>query len=424
MTKKYLSLFIIILLFGNPVSSQPMEYDPDLWLPDTVFVALGNTIELYNNNVAFIRLNDGSLSFTWTHEKGYSDSEKFYWTANQPGNVKLKITCFHLGERVDSASTILKVVNKTDIVSKNLLSLGNSLTAGGYQYQIPQILTDLNFVVNAIGTQGTTYKHEGYPGWFFQTFLGTSSPFYILNTINFKEYIENNNLQNPDIIRISLGINDCFGTTPIDNITENATKLIDTISRDYPNSLIIIALPTLCESTGSGWIASYGDLSNFEPYILRVRELWKRLYNKYSFGKYKTNIQVSCDGLAIDRENGYPSDNGIHPNATGHSQLIRGFSNTLNYYANKFFTDINDTVFNDNPFKIFPNPLSDNFEISFTNAYPEKINIFNGSGQLVLTQEVTDDRVIINTNNLAPGFYICNMKIGNRYYSQKILKLR
>jgi len=78
----------------------------------------------------------------------------------------------------------------------------------------------------------------------------------------------------------------------MDNIIRDASKLIDTINHDYPNSLIIIALPTLCENTGSGWIASYGSLTNFEPYILRIRELWKRLYRNYSYGKYKTNIQI------------------------------------------------------------------------------------------------------------------------------------
>lgn len=335
MNKNYLSVFLFLLLFGSPVFSQSMDYDPDLWLPDTIYMALGNTIELYNDDIAFIRLNDMSLHFTWTHEKGMSDNKKFYWTANQTGNVKLKIKCFHINEPVDSATTILKVVKKINTDIKNLITIGNSLTALGYVYQFQQVLLDMDFEVNPVGTQGSPYKHEGHSGWMFSTYLGSGSPFFIQNEISIKKYVEDNDLQSPDIIRISLGINDCFGDSPMDDIVRNASILIDDIFNDYPNSLIIIALPPLSEGTGAGWIRDYGDLSNFEPYLLRMRELWKRLYAKYGYGKYDKNIQLSFDGLFIDRINGYPIDNGVHPNQTGYSQLIRSFSNTLNYLISK-----------------------------------------------------------------------------------------
>lgn len=330
--KKFFFAYTLLLIFGSPVLSKSIDYDPDLWLPDTVHLALGNTIELYNDNIAFIRLNDTLISFKWEHEKGMSDNKKFYWTADQIGIVKLTIKCFYINELIDSAKTVLKVVDKKNAGIKNLLAIGNSLTGGGFNYQFQQISDDLSCKLNPIGTQGTKYKHEGHGGWAFSTFLSDKSPFFIQNTINFKKYIQDNNLPNPDIIRISLGINDCFGKTNMDNIMSAASRLIDTINHDYPNSLIIIALPTLCENTGEGWIANYHNLENLEPYQLRIRELWKRLSAKYSYGRYKPDIQISYDGLVIDRENGYPKNNGVHPNETGYRQLVRGFSNTLNYY--------------------------------------------------------------------------------------------
>jgi hypothetical protein len=423
MTKKYLSFFLFLVFIRNSVFPQAMQYDPDLWLPDTIFMALGNTIELYNNNVAFIRLNDNTLSFTWSFTKGASDSKKYYWTTNQTGNFRVRVTCKYNGVPVDSASTVIKVINKTVLEDKNLVTIGNSLTEGGYIYQIPQILNDLDFNVNPIGTQGTTYKHEGYPGWRFRTFLTDLSPFYFDNRINFKKYIETNGLPNPDIIRISLGINDSFGTVPIDTIFKNATRLIDTIYNDYYSSLVVIALPTSCEGTGTGWIATYGDLTNYEPYQLRLRSLWKKLYNTYSYGRYYPNIQVSFDGLFIDRINGYPLDHGLHPNALGHTQLIRGFSNSLNYYVKSAFTGINDDEADKNPFKLFPNPVNENVEIVFENELPEKVILYNLTGQLVLSQEVNDQRVLLNTSHLAPGIYICTMKLGSRTYSRIISKL-
>ena len=422
-TKKYLSFLLFLPFIWKSTFSQAMQYDPDLWLPDTIFMALGNTIELYNNNVAFVRHNDNTLSFVWSFTKGASDSEKYYWTTDQTGNFGVRVICKYNGLPVDTASTVVKVVDKIVLEDKNLLSVGNSLTEGGYKYQIPQILNDLDFNINPIGTRGTTYKHEGYLGWRFRTFLTDLSPFYFDNRINFKKYLETNNLPNPDIIRISLGINDSFGTVPIDTIFKHASRLIDTLRNGYYNSLIIIALPTSCEGTGTGWTASYGDLTNYEPYQLRLRSLWKKLYNAYSYGKYYPNIQVSFDGLFIDRVNGYPSDNGLHPNALGHSQLIRGFSNSLNYYVKRAFTGINDHEADENPFKLFPNPVHENVEIVFDNELPEKVFLYNLTGQLVLSQEVNDQRVQVNTSHLASGLYICTIKLGSRNYSRIISKL-
>ncbi len=422
MIRRYLSSLLFLLSF-NTASPQAMQYDPDLWLPDTIFLALGNTIELYNDNAAFVRLNDNTLTFAWSYTKGSSDSKKYYWTADQIGNVKIKLICFFNSTAVDSVKSIIKVVNKSEIEAKNLLTIGNSLTALGYDYQIPKILSDINFEINTIGTEGTIYKHEAHPGWTFQSFLSSISPFYIQNKIDFKSYIGENDLPDPEIIRISLGINDCYGSTLMNNIVQNAYDLINEVSSDYPNSLIIVALPTICESTGSGWLASYGDMSNFEPYILRIRELWKRLYNIYSYGKYKSHIQLSYDGLVIDRKNGYPTDNAVHPNYLGYTQLIRGFSNTLNYYVKRTLTSVNDHEADQNLFKIFPNPAHENVEIVFENELPERVFLYNLTGQLVLSQQVNDQNVVVNTSHLAPGIYICTINLGRRTYSRIISKL-
>ena len=423
MIKKYLSAFIFLVLFGTPGFTQPMSYDPDLWLPDTIHMALGNTIELYNDDVAFIRLNDTTLHFSWTYAKGSSDLRKYYWTTNQLGNVKVTIKCTYKHQIVDSASTIVKVVSKVNPGSKNLLAIGNSLTTGGFNTMFPQITTDVNFPITPFGKIGTTYKHEGHSGWMFRTFVQSTSPFYIGGKIDFKKYIEDNLFPNPNIVKVSLGINECYGSYSMDEIMGYAKQLIDTIKRDYPNTLILVALPTLCEATGAGWSDDYGNLNNFEPYQIRIRQLWKRLYTRYSYGKYSPNIQMTWDGLFIDRTNGYPINNGVHPNTLGYTQLIRGFSNTLNYYITK---TINTNIEIERPteaYKIYPNPVSDYFTISFLNEYPESISLYNELGQLVLSQKVNDDRVTININNLENGLYVCNMKIGGKLYSQKILKI-
>ncbi len=145
---------------------------------------------------------------------GNADSGKWYWTSDKLGIFNLKIKCYLDGGLVDEESTILKVVEKVSGEDYILLTVGNSLTSGGFGYQYQQISTDLDFTLNTTGTRGTTVKHEGHSGWQFKTFLGTESPFHFDGTIDPAQYITSNELEIPDIVRISLGINQqSVGTT-------------------------------------------------------------------------------------------------------------------------------------------------------------------------------------------------------------------
>ena len=336
--KNFVVTALLFVIFINPLFPQINYRDIDAWLPDTIHLALGNTIELYNDNIAFLKLSDTLTKFSWDHAEGTSDDKKFQWTADHTGNINLKIKICNEGVS-DSAMTILKVAEKTGAGTLNLLAIGNSLTNRGFEDQFIQISSDLSCSLNPVGTLGTTYKHEGHGGWRFDSFLRESSPFFFTDTVSISKYIMKNNFPDPDVIKISLGINDCYGNLAMDTILTNAYMLIDTVYHDCPNSLIIIALPSSCEKTGSGWLASYGKMDNFERYQLRIRELWKNIHNKYAYGKYKPNIHVSYDGLCIDRTNGFPEDNGVHPNKQGYMQLARGFSNTLNYYLKNYDRD-------------------------------------------------------------------------------------
>ncbi len=122
-------------------------------------------------------------------------------------------------------------------------------------------------------------------------------------------------------------------------ITSNVDLLISAFLESFPEALVLIAMPTLCENSGTGWLASYGTLDNYERYQLRIREFWEYLLSTYGSGSGPERVHVSYDGLSIDRDVGYPKDgsgnhtNGVHPNPFGYHQLSRGFSNVLNYYA-------------------------------------------------------------------------------------------
>ena len=340
-------LFLVLYLVHLCAFTQS---EPNPILPDTLFLALGNSLELYNDDVAFVQPGSTRNTFDWEYDVGNADSGKWYWTSDKPGVFNLKIKCYLDGGLVDEESTILKVSEKISGEDFLLLTIGNSLTTSGFGFQYQQISTDLDFKLNTTGTQGTLVKHEGHSGWEFKTFLGSESPFYFDGTLDPAQYISSNGLETPDIVRISLGINDCFLSESMDYITQNADILINAFLDAFPEALVFIAMPTLCENSGTGWLVSYGTLDNYEPYQLRIREYWEYVLGAYGSGTKSSRVYVSYDGLCIDRNYGYPLDgdgvhtNGVHPNSSGNRQLSRGFSNVLNYYANEISNPVDTTL--------------------------------------------------------------------------------
>jgi len=362
------------------------QNEPNPILPDTLFLALGNSLELYNDDVAFVQLGNTRYTFNWEYEVGNTDSGKWYWTSDQLGVFNLKFKCYLDGNLVDEESSIIKVEEKVEGKDYILLAVGNSLTAGGFGYQYQQISTDLDVTLNTTGTKGTTVKHEGHSGWKFKSFLGIESPFYFDGSIDPARYISSNGLLTPDIVRISLGINDCFLSESMDNITQNADILINSFLDAFPAALVFIAMPTLCENSGTGWLANYGSLDNYERYQLRIREYWEYVLQAYGSNKGTGRVHVSYDGLCIDRDLGYPKDgngdhtNGVHPNSSGYYQLSRGFSNVLNSFADEISwpgdteaptvpSGLEITGSSESSLSILWNPSSDNLKVAGYNIY-------------------------------------------------------
>lgn len=331
---------MLLLLLLTPLNfiAYP-QYEPNPILPDTLFVALGNRVEIYNDNVAFVRLDNSNYTFDWEYEAGNSDSIKWYWTSDRLGSFNLKFKCYFEGTLVDEETTIVEVLPRVSGKTYNLLTIGNSITAGGFSYQYDEITSnDIDVNLVPYGTRGEEIKHEGHPGWLFETFLGPESPFYYYGQIDINRYLNDNGFPVPDIVKISLGGNDCYWLYELSSITQSADSLITEVREDFPDALILIAMPTLCENSGDGWINNYTSLFKYEIYQLKMRELWEYLLATYSGPSGSQYVQVTYDGLCIDRDEGYPKDSegihidGLHPNELGYRQLSRGISNVLNRY--------------------------------------------------------------------------------------------
>ena len=346
-------LFAILLLFPSILNGQTFKQtkygttpeniinysDVDLWLPDTIYITNGTTITLYNDNVAYINVQKkGRLHYDWTCAIGYQTDSCYVLTSVVDGNYTIK--CYAktpLNTIVDSCSSVIKIEPKIAIGNKNILAIGNSLTAQGWIYMNPVIDDTLNITLTSLGTKGSNpNKHEGIAGYTYALFLSSSSPFWIGGSFHIDTYITTllSGVQ-PDIIRISLGINECAGLIPVATTINNTTTFIDYIL-SQTTAKIIIEMPTTCENTSAGWLANYGSTTNYEPYILLIRELNKQIWNKFKFGQYNARVDVGYGTLTIDRDNGYPKtlgvhNNGVHPNQTGYQELIKGTLNTINH---------------------------------------------------------------------------------------------
>jgi len=322
-----------------PIKTYRPSYNIDGFLPDTIPVAIGSNTTLYNDNIFYSELKDSALySYSWTCAKGSANNKGWSYTGDIAGNYALIVECKSKGRVVDRASTIIAVTAKQTF-QDTILSIGNSLTHLGYNYQLEAVFTELSDTLITIGTQTTGgYNHEGYASYTWRVFYNnTFSPFVYETKLNFTAYLTDHSYNEPQIVRIFLGINDCYGSRAMDDIIADTKIIVDSIIIDMPNALIVVALPTSCENTGVAWLAGHGTLTAYERYRLRIRDFRRRIYNKYGNRLYNANVVTDYSGIAFDRYNGYPQIDGVvqdatHPSEIGYNQIGKSLYNTLNYY--------------------------------------------------------------------------------------------
>ncbi len=314
-------------------------FDSDLWLPDTLYVAEGNNVKLYNDNVAYIPANKKTrVTFDWTCSVG-NETSIYYEIDGGVAVGTYAITCRaqnEIGNYTDIVTSVIKVEAKAALGAKVILAIGNSLTSGGWARMKPVIDDSLNVTLTSVGNQGTAPNlHAGDGGATFLRFIGATSLLATAGVLDVPTYVADSIASPPDIIRVSLGINDCFGVTAIATIMTNAQTLIDSLLSGS-SAKIIICLPTTASNTVFGWMTNYSNFIGYETYILRVRALNKLIHSTYGYGAYDVRVNVAYDTMVLDRDGGYPKvsglhSNGLHPNQTGYEELINGTLNVINH---------------------------------------------------------------------------------------------
>jgi lysophospholipase L1-like esterase len=260
------------------------------------------------------------------------------------------------GKVVNTAKSIFRIAAPEAGKGQELrlLIVGDSLThASAYPNELFRLMARPgNPKLTLLGTHkpGSVAEgvaHEGYGGWTWQRFVshyepnpdGTyrkrSSPFVYLGddgnpALDVSRYFaEECGGDPPDVVTFLLGINDCFGANPddpkaidarIDEVFKNADALLAAFSQAAPDAKLAVCLTTPPNSRQEAFEANYQDRY--------TRWGWKRIQHRLvqrqleHFGDREAErIFVLPTELNLDPVDGYPVNNGVHPNEKGYRQI-------------------------------------------------------------------------------------------------------
>jgi lysophospholipase L1-like esterase len=253
---------------------------------------------------------------------------------------------------IDSVTIVINNTINPSLNGKNILSIGNSLTAGGiWVNEVDTLINASGITSNFIGTKGIINKHEGIGGKTIAQFITAGSPFYINSKLDFQAYIADSTTANGiDIVIIQLGINDVdkddlLTAAQITTLKNNCVSLVNAIhsSADgYPNAKIYFSVPPV----GANYLK--GSTHYNHNYFKNITSLWNAIYNQY---QYSLNIDFIPSFLNVDREYGYPktyqqisarntdtvllSNQTVHPDTSGYYQIADMiFSGLTKYTSN------------------------------------------------------------------------------------------
>lgn len=355
-TRLLIQLILLLLLAVSPASAAEKTQSLQLTLPPMFYAVPGVEMSIYFDNIVLTE-TPKKYRFEVDCEIGTVDQNRWSVTPTESNvgqySLSVKVTDAD-GANLGTANTVLQVSKPDAGASRDtcrLLIIGDSLTnATTYSNEIARLLsTPGNPKWQMLGTHkpksaAAGVAHEGYGGWTWQRFVsqyepkpdGTnrkrSSPFVYLGKDGkpgldlpryFKE--ECNDLK-PDYVIIMLGINDCFSAKQdaidekIDGMFTQADILIKALQTAAPQAEVGICLTTPGNSRQEAFYANYKDRYSRWGWKKIQHRLVQRQIEKFK-GRENENLFIIPTELNLDIVDGYPVNNGVHPNKVGYQQI-------------------------------------------------------------------------------------------------------
>lgn len=351
-----IQLILLLLLAVSPASAAEKTQSLQLTLPPMFYAVPGVETSIYFDNIVLTETPE-KYRFEVDCEIGTVDQNRWSVTPTESNvgqySLSVKVTDAD-GANMGTANTVLQV-SKSDAGANRdtcrLLIIGDSLTnATTYSNEIARLLsTPGNPKWQMLGTHkpksaAAGVAHEGYGGWTWQRFVsqyepkpdGTnrkrSSPFVYLGKddkpgLDLPRYFkEECNDQKPDYVIIMLGINDCFSAKQdaidekVDGMFTQADILIKALQAAAPQAEVGICLTTPGNSRQEAFYANYKDRYSRWGWKKIQHRLVQRQIEKFK-GRENENLFIIPTELNLDIVDGYPVNNGVHPNKVGYQQI-------------------------------------------------------------------------------------------------------
>ena len=350
---------------------KPAKEKINVFLPKKYYLAVNDNFQLFYRGV-IQAVNPYNYHIKIKARFGKAFPRYYEWkpTIDNIGEHQLTLEVRDNNNNLLGSDTTTLVVNKAKETSesKNILCMGDSLTAGGQwvkegfrrfsQVKGNPIGDNLNYI-NCVGTKSVVSNevnvgYEGYGGWTWKSYLSEKSPFYDQesNEINFKKYSELNYFGNLDYFYILLtwnGHSESFKTDYKLNEGHflDAAKLIDRIHLDYPEAKIrLLGLQMPSQNGGMGtnydvpscYGDAYGMLVSAMHYNKTLEEFceqekYKSFINYIDVaGQFDTDYNMPSTDKPVNNRNDKTEiigSNGVHPTLNGYYQIGDAFYRSL-----------------------------------------------------------------------------------------------
>jgi lysophospholipase L1-like esterase len=338
-----------------------------LTLPPALYAVPGVPMSVYFDNIVLTEKPE-ECRFEVKCDVGTTEARRWTITPEDKdvGNHAMEITVKDAAGKVIESGKMTLKVSKRDAGAERplrLLVVGDSLThATFYPNEMARLLSEPgNPKWTMLGTHKPTnakpgVAHEGYGGWTWSSFLTkwdplpagvtagplarkATSPFLYADKdgkgkLDMPRYIkEECGGQAPDVVTFLLGINDCFGANPEDKaamdktinaVLDNADKLLAAFHAAAPKAVLAVGLTTPPNSRESGFEANYKGKYHRWGWKRIQHRLVQRMMERLG-DRQKDGIYLVPTELNIDPVDGFPTDNGVHPNPVGYAQIGGSF---------------------------------------------------------------------------------------------------